>query len=81
MPCTSSGVSISGADGGVPQNYDRAIELFKRAALQGGRRAQTMLGVFYENILTVAKDHLEAPRLYTLVAAQEFTLATKAALI
>ena len=50
----------------VPQNSEGAIELWRRAASKGESSAQYLLAQCFENGMGVAKDYLEARRLFTL---------------
>ena len=61
---------------GCEINYERAAEWLKRAASTGGMRAQCMLAQLHEYGDGVAKDYLEARRLYTLSSAQGFAPTT-----
>ena len=63
---------------GVPQNMERAVKLLKRAAWMGDVDGQATLGLVYERGMGVAKDYLEARRLYTLASAQGDAGATDA---
>ena len=55
---------------GIPRNFERGAELLKKAVLQGGMRAQFMLAACHHDGIGVAKDYLEARRLYKLASAQ-----------
>ena len=55
---------------GVPQNTERGVEWLKRAVLRGDMNAQCILAMCHEKCRGVAKDYLEARRLYTLSSAQ-----------
>ena len=61
---------------GVPPSFERAVELWKRAASQGYNDAQFMLAACHEDGTGVPKDHLEARRLLTLASAQGDPQAT-----
>ena len=57
---------------GVPQNKKRAVELFQQSRALGNTSPiiEHNLGVYYEHGHSVAKDYLEARRLYKLASAQ-----------
>ena len=61
---------------GCEQSYERAAEWLNRAASAGYREAQCMLALLHEAGLGVAKDYLEARRLYTLASVQGYAHAT-----
>ena len=63
---------------GVPQSFERAVELYKQGAAQGNDIAQNNLGVFNEYGYGVTQDYQEARRLYALASAQGCASATKA---
>ena len=63
---------------GVPQSFERAVEFWRRAASRGLAEAQHALAQCHELGDSVAKDYLEARRLYSLSSAQGETQATEA---
>src|SRR6266568_2489421 len=58
------------SEGGVTQDYAKAVYWFRKAAEQGHGKAQSWLGVCYEHGDGVAKDIAEAVRWYRMAAAQ-----------
>ena len=56
---------------GVPQDYNKAVELTRKAADWGHAGAQYGLGYMYVNGKGVKKDYAEAVKLYERAAAQE----------
>lgn len=60
---------------GKDKNYEKAIELFAKAAQRGLAQAQHNLGVAYYNGYGVTKDTKEAVRWYTRAAKQGFAQA------
>ncbi len=55
------------SEGGVTQDYAKAVYWFRKAAEQGHGKAQSWLGVCYEHGDGVAKDIAEAVRWYQLL--------------
>ena len=49
---------------GVPQDYAKAVEWYRRAAEQGNATAQNNLGVMYDNGQGVPQDHAKAVEWY-----------------
>ena len=64
------GILYQGGVGGVAQDYEQAVALYRLAAAQNLDDAQYNLGFMYHLGLGVARDHAEALRLYQLAAAQ-----------
>ena len=62
---------------GVAQDDRLAFLYYEKGAQQGDAGCQSGLGAFYIHGLGVAKDYLEARRLYTLASAQGFAQATE----
>src|SRR6266581_2890458 len=58
------------SEGGVTQDYAKAVYWFRKAAEQGHGKAQSWLGVCYEHGDGVAKDIAEAVRWYRMAAVQ-----------
>jgi len=54
---------------GVPQDYERAVTWYRRAAQQGDAQAQNNLGVMYENGYGVPQDLVQAYKWYALAAS------------
>ena len=54
---------------GAPQSYERAVELYQRAADQGHAGAQAYLGDLYRNGLGMPRDAARAIALYRQAAA------------
>ncbi len=57
------------------EDYATALQEFKKDAEQGDARAQSKLGVMYDNGEGVPQDYKEAVKWYTLAAEQGHTLA------
>jgi TPR repeat protein len=57
-------------EGGVAQDYDQAVALYRLAAAQNLDWAQLSLGNMYHEGFGVVEDYTEALRLYHLAAAQ-----------
>jgi formylglycine-generating enzyme required for sulfatase activity/uncharacterized protein YecT (DUF1311 family) len=55
---------------GVPQDYAKAADLFKKAADQGYADAQDLLGLMYDNGLGVPQNHATAAEWYKKAAEQ-----------
>ena len=55
---------------GVPQSYERAIELYKLSEAQGDARATLCLGMCYSNGWGVDQSWAEARRLYELAVTR-----------
>ena len=60
---------------GVPRNYVKACECYKKAAAQGLPHAQCNLGVLYEQGRGVAQDNVKACKWYEKAAARGFAEA------
>ena len=60
---------------GVPQDYAKAAEYFRKSAEQGYAPAQTGLGAYYARGLGVPQDYSEALQWYHQAAAQGNSLA------
>lgn len=60
---------------GVPQDYDKALKLYKKAAEQGDIKAQNNLGVCYEEGKSVEQDNQKTIFWYTKAAEQGYLLA------
>ena len=58
----------------ISQDYDKAIELFTKAAEQGFPIAQIYLGKMYENGWGVEQDMNKAKKLYDKAERQGFNL-------
>ena len=63
--------------GGVEQDYDKAVRLYKKAAEQGHAGGQNNLAVLYDRGLGLPKDKKEAARLFKLSAGQGFVSAQR----
>ena len=55
---------------GVPQDYAKALQWYRKAAAQGVAKAQFNLGLMYDNGLGVTQDYAEAVRWYRKAAEQ-----------
>jgi len=60
---------------GVPQDYNKAIEWYTKAAEQGNSYAQYSLGKLYENSKGVPQDYNKAIEWYTKAAEQGSIIA------
>jgi TPR repeat protein len=54
----------------VPKDDAEAVKWYRKAAEQGDRRGQSMLGVMYTNARGVSRDYDEAMKWFRLAAAQ-----------
>ncbi len=57
-------------DGGAPQDYQQALQLFNMAAVLNLDAAQFMLGYSYFYGLGIVEDHTQAMRWFNMAAAQ-----------
>lgn len=64
------GLSFAAGDG-VPQNYEAAVKLFRKAAEAGNAEGQYLLGLAYRNGHGVPKNYSEAIKWLKKSAAQE----------
>ena len=71
----STALSLRGGWGGLPQNHERAVELFKPGAAQGNPIAQYNLGAAYEGGWGVAQSIAKARRHYELASTHGVTQA------
>jgi len=62
---------------GMPQSYDKALELFKKAAEQGNDIAQVVLGTIYTNGRGVPKNEDDGVKWYRKAAEQGNAQARK----
>ena len=63
---------------GVPQSFERAVELYKQSAAQGHPTAHNNLGIrFLYDGKGVTKNYKEARRLFVLALEQGYTYARK----
>ena len=56
---------------GVPQSYPKAIQWWRKAAAQGGSRAQNSLGALYEKGIGAPMNLILAYKWYSLSAIQD----------
>ncbi|KAF9129958.1 hypothetical protein BGW39_003614 [Mortierella sp. 14UC] len=56
--------------GGVPQDYQKAIIWYLKAANQGDANAQDILGFLYDRVRGVPRDFAEAIKWYRKAAEQ-----------
>ena len=60
---------------GVPQDYEKAIAWYRKAAEQGDASAQNNLGVMYDEGNSVPQDYAQAVAWYRKAANQGFAIA------
>ena len=60
----------------MPQDFKRAVELYKQSAAQGDPIANVNLAIMYENGYGVPKNYKEARRLFALALALGFAPAS-----
>lgn len=56
---------------GVPKDYQKAMQWYRRAAAQGHARAQLNLGVLYQKGVSIRYGYTEAIRMYRAAAEQD----------